>query len=115
MLGVPYAYRGLVMMLLSSVTAPTCASALPSSDTPVVIVIEAYAIIVPLKTEVVPRVAELPTTQKMLLAWAPPVSMIWLPVRVVRVDAIWKTQTALEFPCASRVRPPVTASDDVDL
>ena len=50
-MGVSYAYSGLVMMLLSSVTEPTCASTLPSTVAPVVMVIEAYAIIVPLKTE----------------------------------------------------------------
>jgi hypothetical protein len=48
------------MVLVSVVSAATRASALPSSSAPVVMVIDAYAIIVPLKTLVVPRVAELP-------------------------------------------------------
>ena len=51
-----------------NVTAPTCASALPSIVELAFIVTDAYAIIVPLETEEVPRVAELPTCQKMFLA-----------------------------------------------
>jgi hypothetical protein len=78
-------------------------------------VIDEYAIIVPLKTDVVPRVAELPTAQKIFFAWAPLASMIWLLDEVVSVEAIWKMKTALALPCASRVSVPVIASDDVDL
>ena len=52
------------MLLVSIVTAATCASALPSSSASVVRVIDEYAKIVPLKTLVVPSVAELPTAQK---------------------------------------------------
>lgn len=102
-------------MLVSSVTAAMCASALPSSVARVVIVMDWSAIIVPWKTVVVPRVAELPTAQKIFFAWAPPVSIIWLPEEVVSVDAIWKMKTALALPCASRVKIPVIASEDVDL
>lgn len=54
-------------MLGSIVTAAVRASSLPSSSVPVVMVIDAYAIIVLLKTELVPRVAQLPTAQKMFL------------------------------------------------
>jgi len=53
---------------------------------------------VPCKTEFVPRVAELPTCQKMLEAWAPPARITCRPAVVVRVDAIWKMKTALESP-----------------
>ena len=81
-----------------NVTAPTCASARPSRVEPVFIVMEAYAIMVPLKTEVVPRVAELPTCQKMFLACAPPVRMIWHPLATVSELAIWKTQTSFGPP-----------------
>lgn len=54
---------GTVMVLVSNVTAPVCANALPSSVAPVAIVIDANARMFPLKTEYVPRVAELPTCQ----------------------------------------------------
>jgi hypothetical protein len=59
------------MVLVSSVTAPVRAKALPLSATPVVSVTDAWAMIVPLKIEFVPRVAELPTCQKILAACAP--------------------------------------------
>src|SRR5664279_5023902 len=77
-----------------NVTAPFCASALPSSVELAFIVMDAYAIMVPLKTEEVPRVAELPTCQKMFLACAPPVKMTLPLTATVSVLAIWKTQTS---------------------
>ena len=86
------------MGLLSMVTAPVRANARPSSVAPVVIVIEAKARMLPLKTELVPSVAELPTCQKTLAALAPPVRMTWRPTVVVRVDAIWKMNTAFASP-----------------
>jgi len=49
------------MVLVSIVTAAICASALPPSSAPVVMVIDWFAIIVPLKTLPVLSVAELPT------------------------------------------------------
>ena len=71
---------------------------------------------VPLKLEVVPRVAEVPTCQKMFLACAPPLRITWRPDVVVSVDAIWKMKTASASPRASRVRSPDDiASEDVDL
>ena len=70
----------------------------------------------PAKTEVVPRVAELPTCQKMFAAWAPPLRMTWRPAVVVRVDAIWKMKTAFASPWASSVRSAdEIASEDVDV
>jgi hypothetical protein len=54
---------GLLMMLPSSVTAPLWVSARPLSVAPVLMVIETAARMFPWKTEVVPRVAELPTAQ----------------------------------------------------
>ncbi len=86
------------MTSLSNVTAPFRASALPSKFTPVVIVIDVSAMMFPLNTEFVPRVAELPTCQKTLQALAPLARTIWLPLPVVRVDAIWKMNTAAESP-----------------
>ena len=56
-------------------SAPTWAIALPSIVELAFIVTDAYAIMVPSKTEDVPRVAELPTCQKMFLACAPPLRM----------------------------------------
>jgi hypothetical protein len=53
-------------MLVSNVTAPFRASALPFSVAPVVTVMDVSARMLPLKVEAVPRVAELPTCQKML-------------------------------------------------
>jgi len=103
------------MTSVSKVTAPFRASALPSRFTPVVTVIDVRAIIVPLNTEFVPRVAELPTCQKTLQALAPLARTTWLPLPVVSVDEIWKMNTALGLPWASRVRSPEFASDDVDV
>src|SRR4029077_3213014 len=64
--------HGAVTGLLSKVTAPLRASALPVRLAPVSRVIDCSAIMVPIKMELVPNVAELPTCQKMFLAWAPP-------------------------------------------
>ena len=54
------------MALPASVTAPIRASALPFSVAPVFRVIDWFARMVPLKADVVPRVAELPTCQNTL-------------------------------------------------
>ena len=86
------------MTSVSSVTAPFLASALPSRLTPVVIVIDVNASMFPLKTEFVPRVAELPTCQKTLQALAPLARTIWLPLPVVSVDAMWKMNAAFGLP-----------------
>src|ERR1051325_5511268 len=89
---------GIVMVLESSVTAPVRANSRPSTAAPVVTVMEAKARMFPLKTEVVPSVAELPTCQKMLAALAPPLRITWRPEVVVSVDAIWKMKTAFGSP-----------------
>src|SRR4029077_748452 len=60
-----------VTWFVSSVTAPLSATSLPSTDAPVVAVIDDEAIIVPSKTELVPSVAELPTCQNTFDAVAP--------------------------------------------
>tara|TARA_B110000503_G_C7117845_1_gene401150 strand:- start:110 stop:349 length:240 start_codon:yes stop_codon:yes gene_type:complete len=54
------------------VIAPDLAKAHPSSVAPVLKEIASIAITTPLKTEVVPKVAELPTCQKILEGKAPP-------------------------------------------
>lgn len=61
----------IVMWLVSNVIASVIAINLPSTVAPVFAVIDENAIMVPLKSELVPRVAELPTTQKTLSAVAP--------------------------------------------
>src|SRR6185503_10666827 len=76
---------GNLMSLESRVTAAVRANSRPSTVAPVVTVIEAKARMFPLNTEVVPRVAELPTCQKMLAAWAPPLKKICRPDVMVNV------------------------------
>ena len=71
-----------------NVTAPVCTSALPFMVELAFMVMEAYAMMVPWKAEDVPRVAELPTCQKMFLACAPPVKMTLRPTPTVSVLAI---------------------------
>src|SRR5947207_13816530 len=105
----------IVTALVSNVTAAFCARALPSSVAPVAIVMEAYAIMVPLNAEYVPSVAELPTCQKTLAALAPPIRTTRPPVATFSADPIWKMKTAFGSPLASSVRSPVTASVEVDL
>ena len=61
-----YGQVGTVTMLVSNVTAPFRASALPFSVAPVLSVMSESARMLPLKVELVPSVAELPTCQKML-------------------------------------------------
>ena len=63
----PYG-AGFVMVSVSSVTAAVRANTRPSTVAPVVTVMEANARMLPLNTEPVPRVAELPTCQKTLEA-----------------------------------------------
>src|SRR5436190_12190315 len=95
---------------------PVLASALPVSVAPVLKVMDCIAITVPLKTEVVPNVAELPTCQKILEAKAPPLRITLRPEVVVNVEAICIMNTASAFPCASNVKSPdEIANDEVDL
>ena len=68
----------------------------------------ASAITVPTNVVVVPMVAELPTCQNTLHAWAPPCSATRLPVAVISVEPAWKMNTAEESPWASRVTVPVS-------
>jgi hypothetical protein len=105
----------LAMVLASKVTDPFRASARPSTFVPVFTVIEVKARMLPLKREVVPSVAELPTCQKTLQAWASPRSTTRLPDAVVTVEPNQKMKTAWGSPWASSVRSPVRPSDDADL
>ena len=69
---------------------------------------EVSARMLPVKAVDVPIVAELPTFQKTLQDWAPPVSSTRLPEPVVRLDPAWKTNTASGSPPALRVRSPLS-------
>ena len=69
------------IVLLSSVTAPLRASSRPATVAPVFSPIDVSARIVPLKLVVLPSVAELPTFQKTLHGWAPPINAPGLPTR----------------------------------
>jgi hypothetical protein len=102
----PDACYGAVTVLLSNVTAALRARALPCRLVPVFKVTAWRAMIVPLKMEFVPRVAELPTCQNTFLAWAPPDNTTWVLPKVVSVEAIWKMKTAFASPWASSVTFP---------
>ena len=98
------------------VMPPVLVKPLPSKLAPVLNVIDCIAKIVPFITDVVPKVAELPTCQKILEAEAPPLKITLRPDVVVSVDAICMIKTALAFPFASKVRSPDDmASEEVDL
>ena len=101
-------------MLLSNVTAPFRASALPFNVAPVLTVIDARAIMFPANVVLVPRVAELPTCQKTFFDWAPPLRITWLlPEAVVSVETIWNIQTPFALPL--RARFPVIPSEGWEL
>ena len=88
----------LVISLVSSVTAPLIAKALPSSiDAPVSMVILVRARICPSKSVPVPSVAELPTCQNTLHPGIDPPLMVTTDaaLAVVRVLPIWKTNKSI--------------------
>ena len=104
------------IMLESRVTAPVCANARPCSEAPVCSVIDARAMMSPTKKLFVPRVAELPTCQKTLEAWARPARMTLRPDVTVSEDGIWKMKTAFAFHRPVSVRSPEEiARLDVDV
>ncbi|MBE1598312.1 hypothetical protein H4687_004441 [Streptomyces stelliscabiei] len=92
---------------MSSVTAAVCASARPWTSAPVFSVMDARAMMVPTKSEFVPRVAELPTFQNTLQACAPLMSLTLLFEAVISVSVVWKMKTALGSPSALSVSSPV--------
>ena len=103
---------GAVIVSSSRVTAPLRASARPAMVSPVFTEIDVRARMLPLKAEFVPRVAELPTCQNTLQAWAPLVRMTLLAESVMSVEAAWKMKTAFGSPPASRVSDPPTSSEE---
>lgn len=78
----------LTIVLPAKTIPAVLASALPFRDAPVSNVIDCIAKMVPLNTEVVPKVAELPTCQKILAADAPPAKITFRPEVTVNEDAI---------------------------
>jgi len=101
-----------VMVLFSSVTAAVCASNRPWIVAPVFAVMLSAAMIVPTKCVPVPSVAEEPTCQKTLHACAPFVSETLVLEPVVKVEPIWKMNTAFGSPWAFSVTLPEESSSD---
>ncbi len=95
---------GSVTALASSVT-PDCASALPLSLAPVFNTIAVWESMIPLKSEVVPKVACPATCQKMFWGCAPPARVMMAPLPTSRFCAIWNIQTSFGPP--DRVVPVV--------
>ena len=83
-------WAGMVMVVESRVTAPMRTRARPSSFAPVAKEIDWSAMMLPLKAEVVPMAAEVPTCQNTLAALVPPARITWLPAAAVRTEATWK-------------------------
>jgi hypothetical protein len=106
---------GRVIVSSMSVTAAFRARTRPVTVTLDVTVIEVNAMTVPTNVLVEPRVAELPTFQNTLHAWAPPISLTTLSEAVTSVEPAWKTNTALGSPLAFKVSVPVSCSVDVAL
>jgi len=102
--------RGLVIVLVSRVTAPFRARTLPATVLPVSRDADCSAMMVPTKVVLVSRVAELPTCQKTLHGWAPLMSATVLFGAVMSVEPTWKMKTALALPLASSVTVPVIPS-----
>ena len=106
------AQLGAVIVSSMRVTSPLRASARPAMVTPLFTVIDVRARMVPVKSELVPRVAELPTCQNTLQAWAPSVRMTLLAESVTSLEGTWKMKTAFGSPPASRVSDPPTSSEE---
>jgi hypothetical protein len=104
---------GALTTLVSSVTAPFRANKPPLDTAPVLRVIDADANIFPTKFVPVPNVAEVPTAQKTLQAWAPITNNTREFEAVVRAEPIWKIHRLLGLPWASRVRVPVRPADEL--
>lgn len=106
------AQAGTVTELLSSVTAPVRARTRPLTCALVSSVIDVSAMMVPAIELLVPNVAELPTAQKTLHAWAPFSRTTELDVAVVRLEGTWMMKTDDASFAPFRVSVPVIDSDD---
>jgi hypothetical protein len=109
------AHVGTVRASAIKVTVPSWARRRPSTTTSDPTVMLVWARIVPSKREVAPSVAELPTCQKTLHAWVPPVSTTWLLAAVVSEEPAWMTKTAFASPPPSRMTFPVIATVEAEL
>ena len=97
------------MVLVSIVTAPVSARALPQPMVaPVFRVMLVSARIFPWNEVVVPRVAELPTCQKTFESVKLLLKTTDELLAVVSALPIWKTNSALGLPSVLRVRVPVS-------
>ena len=88
---------GLVTVSLIRVTSPFLASARPLSVTPLFVVMDVRARMVPTKVEPDPSVAELVTCQKTLQGWPPLMKATELD------DAVMRFRRRLEDPHGIRV------------
>jgi hypothetical protein len=93
------------------VTAPDKAYNPPELDTALSRVIEVKARMLPTKIVAEPSVADDPITQNTPHGCAPFMRMTCEAVAVVRVDPIWKMNTAFGFPWPSRVNMPVMPAE----
>src|ERR1035437_870116 len=100
----------LVIVLVFQVQLPLRASARPVTVTPLSIVMDCRARMVPANLEPDPRVAELVTCQKTLQGWAPLMKTTELDDFVMRSDVAWKIQTELGSFRPSSVSVPVKPS-----
>jgi hypothetical protein len=89
---------GVVMVLASSVTAPFRTRTRPWTVAPVFSVAEVSAMMVPTKVLAELSVAELPTCQNTLQAWAPFSSCTTLFDATTRSDDAWKMKTEFGLP-----------------
>jgi hypothetical protein len=108
--GVAVEHVDLMIVSLIKVTLPFRASARPSIVTPLFIVMEVRARMVPAKLEPDPSVAELVTCQKTLQGWPPLTKRMELDDDVMRSDVAWKTQTGFASFWPSSVSVPVRSS-----
>src|ERR1700724_635348 len=97
--------------LSSRVPAPFRARPLPDPLAPVFRVMLVSATMLPSSAVPVPRVAELPTCQKMPQLEPPLISSTDEALAVVSVLPILKMNRALGLPCALRVRVPVSCAE----
>lgn len=108
----PSRHSELETPLVSIVTAPFRARALPETDTPVVSVMLVRARMFPENRLPVPSVAELPTCQNTLQLDPELMTGTLELLAVVSVLPIWKTKTAAGLPWASSVSVPVNWAED---
>jgi hypothetical protein len=103
------AQTGVVIVLVSRVTAPLRARSRPAMVAPVVAVIDVMASTLPTRCDPVPSVAEEPICQNTLQAVLLPITTTLLADAVTSVDAALKMNTAFGSPWVLSVIVPVIA------